>query len=142
MLYHAAVPEQAVAEIRRVLRPDGDAVVVLNGRRHLGALRDEVDRASGRMLAWETVATEDAEPLLRRHFAEVEVHPRTTRLLVTDPEAVATYVDSMGSLRGGTGPPWSEVVDHCRAWAAAEIAGHGHAEIHTDMAVFVCGSGS
>jgi SAM-dependent methyltransferase len=137
MLYHAADPEQAVAELRRVLAPGGDAVVVLNDARHLAELRAEIGRAAGIGRVWETVTTEDAVPMLQRHFATVEVHPHQGRLLITDPEAVAHYVASMASLRRVEGRSWDDVVDHSRAWAADEIAAHGHAEVHSRFSTLV-----
>ncbi len=64
MLYHAADPATAVAELRRVLRADGDLVVVLNSGDHLAELRAATEAAAGADLGWERLTSEDAVPLL------------------------------------------------------------------------------
>jgi SAM-dependent methyltransferase len=121
MLYHVPEPARAVAEWRRVLRPGGEAVVVLNDAGHLAELRAHVDADQV-----EAVLTHDAVPLLEAEFDEVVLHAQEGRLLVTDAEAVAAYVDS-------TGAP----SDRARAWAEAEIATHGNAEIHRRLTTIV-----
>jgi SAM-dependent methyltransferase len=137
MLYHAPDPAGAVAELRRVLRRGGEAVVVLNDAGHLRELRSQVEEACGEALPWEALLTEDAVPLLDAEFDEVDRHPTVGRLLVTDPEAVAAYVGTLASLRGSRGRPWDEVVDHTRRWAAEQVEAHGHAAIHSRFSTLV-----
>jgi SAM-dependent methyltransferase len=137
MLYHVADPARAVAELRRVLRADGEAVVVLNDEGHLAELRGQVEVACGRPLRWEALLTHEAVPLLDACFDEVEHRLHAGRLLVSDPEAVATYVDSLEAIQGTETRPWSQVVDHARVWAAGEIAEHGHVEIETRFSTLV-----
>ncbi len=64
MLYHAADPAAAVAELHRVLGEEGDLVVVLNAGDHLGELREATEAAAGTDLGWERLTSEDAVPLL------------------------------------------------------------------------------
>lgn len=121
MLYHVPEPALAVAEWRRVLRPGGEAVVVLNDAGHLAELRAQVDGHVG-----EALLTHEAVPLLESEFDEVVLHPHAGRLLVTDADAVAAYVDSLGASS-----------DQARRWAEAEIASHGHAGIHRRLTTLV-----
>lgn len=139
MLYHAADPAAAVTELRRVLGDEGDLLVVLNSEDHLAELRSATESAAGADLGWERLTSEDAVPLLEACFGSVAVHHRQARLLVADPSAVGAYVASSESLHADRSTrPWSEVVDRVTAWAAAEIAAHGHAEIHMHSTAIVC----
>ena len=139
MLYHAADPATAVAELRRVLREDGDLVVVLNAGDHLAELREATEVAAGADLGWERLTADDAVPLLDGCFSSVAVEHRQARLLVTDPSAVGAYVASSESLHADHSTrPWPEVVDQVTTWAATEIADHGHAEIGMHSVALVC----
>jgi SAM-dependent methyltransferase len=139
MLYHAADPAAAVAELRRVLTDVGDLVVVLNAADHLHELRVATESAAGADLGWERLTAEEAVPLLSAHFSSVDVQHREARLLVTDPAAVGAYVASSESLHAdATARPWAEVVADVTDWAAAEIARTGHCEIHMHSAALVC----
>jgi len=139
MLYHAADPAAAVAELRRAVAEDGDLVVVLNAADHLTELREATESAAGADLGWERVTAEDAGPLVSACFGTVAVHHRQAHLLVTDPGAVGAYVASSESLHADHSTrPWSEVVERVTAWAAGEIAAHGHAAIRMHSVALVC----
>ena len=69
----------------------------------------------------------------------MDVEHRQARLLVTDAGAVGAYVASTESLHADHSTrPWPEVVDRVTAWAAAEIARTGHAEIRMHSVALIC----
>ena len=91
MLYHVADQGRAVAEIARVLRPGGRAVVTTNGRDNLRALYDINARAFGvdgvdpeaALFGFETART-----LLGAQFGNVVLHRHPGRLRITEPDHV------------------------------------------------------
>jgi SAM-dependent methyltransferase len=95
MLYHAAEPQAAVAEIARVLRPGGMAAVTTNGRGNLSALM-QLGHAvlGGSPVDWATAAfsLQSGETMMRRCFGEVEVRRSVDVLRVTDPADVVAYL--------------------------------------------------
>jgi SAM-dependent methyltransferase len=70
MLYHVPDLDRGLAEIARVLKRGGRLVAVTNGADHLRELWDLAQRASS--VGNFTFNSENAEELLRRHFASVE----------------------------------------------------------------------
>jgi SAM-dependent methyltransferase len=100
MLYHLPEPAAGVRELRRIVRPGGRALVVLNGEDHLRELRDLVDVALAG-LGWplagprERVSLETGEQLLAASFDTVTRYDFPAWLEVPDPEPVIDYVRSM-----------------------------------------------
>jgi len=97
MLYHASDADLAVREIARVLRRGGMAIVTTNGAGNLGALHALNRRAFGEAARFpvdNTFNLETGEPILRRHFAAVEVTRAVDELRVTDPADVVAYLTS------------------------------------------------
>jgi ubiquinone/menaquinone biosynthesis C-methylase UbiE len=104
MLYHVPDRSRAIAELRRVTRADGCAVVVTNSERHLHELDDIIANAT---LAATGVAVrpmeqsmrrfsvESAPAELREHFDDVEFYALASRLRITEVEPVVAYVRSM-----------------------------------------------
>ena len=97
MLYHVPDPSLAVAELRRVLRDDGVLVASTNGPSHLREL-DEISqevfgpRSVPRYM--EAFGTHSGEPILARHFGNVEWRGYDGDLVCTNADDVLAYLVS------------------------------------------------
>lgn len=88
MLYHVPDLDRAIAELARVLRPDGTLVAVTNSRYHLLELRELVGSGPSTL----SFNRENGEELLRRRFARVRREDVDGRLEFADRGAVEAYV--------------------------------------------------
>lgn len=98
MLYHLPDPALGVAELARVLRPSGTALIATNGVGHLREI-GEVQAAvfPGAGLRDETVAVfglESGAPIIDEHFADVTLLRYPDHLRCTDPKDVLAFVTS------------------------------------------------
>lgn len=82
MLYHVPDLDRGVAELARVLKPDGVLVAVTNSVEHLQELWELAERANavGRF----TFRSDNGEEVLRRHFGAVERRDATGTVLMDD----------------------------------------------------------
>lgn len=106
MLYHVPDRPAAVREFRRITRPGGQLLVVLNGADHLAELGALVDAAAveaglpegatgAEYQTYLSMTLDKGAELLTGVFASVEQHDFTGELLLPDTEPVADYVGSM-----------------------------------------------
>lgn len=100
MLYHVPEPVAAVRELRRITRPAGQVLVVLNGADHLCELRDLIaaalrDIADDEPPLWERRTLDDSVELLASEFAQITRHEFTGELLIPHPQPVEDYGRSM-----------------------------------------------
>jgi ubiquinone/menaquinone biosynthesis C-methylase UbiE len=107
MLYHVPDPRAAVAEFRRVTRPGGQLLVVLNGSDHLAELRELIvaaAEAKGQAIAeivadyersFRSMTLDEGAELLTEVFDSVQRHDFTAELVLSGAEPVAGYVASM-----------------------------------------------
>jgi SAM-dependent methyltransferase len=98
MLYHVPEPERAVRELRRITRPGGWVIVVLNGTDHLRELRGLIAEAMaslGRPVPpRERIGLDQGELLLRSAFTSVTRHDFEGQLRVPSTEPIAAYARS------------------------------------------------
>jgi SAM-dependent methyltransferase len=137
MLYHVPDPDAAVGELRRVTRPGGQVLVVLNGPGHLRELRDLIAAtlqvtASDPPLG-QRLRLDEGQNLLVSQFASVIRHDFTSELRIRGPEPIESYVRSMISIQDQPDP----------AAVAAAVASHlptsaGPFRIRTHTGCLVC----
>lgn len=92
MLYHVPDPAIAVRELRRITRPGGRVLVVLNSPDHLKELRTVIAAAHP---MGDRLRLDAGEALLRTMFTSVTRHDFIAELRIPGPEPVADYVRSM-----------------------------------------------
>lgn len=148
MLYHVPDVAAAVAELRRVVRPGGCALVATNGSGHAIEIKRILAQAASRVagvdvdLEWDTrpFDTVGARQLLGAVFDQVEVSQPGVSFPVPDPDVVGDYVASWSPAVAGlrAGPVWDATVAEARALAAAHVAGHGVFEVTSRTAVLRC----
>lgn len=100
MLYHVPKPAAAVRELRRITRPGGQVLVVLNGNDHLRELRDLVTatlrtHSKQEPASQKRLRLDEGEALLASYFTSVTRHDFTSELLIPDPQPIEDYVRSM-----------------------------------------------
>ena len=98
MLYHVDDPADALAELRRVLRPRGWFVATTNGTGHMAELWD-VAKAVGLPMAFPeavhlSFSAENAIALLDRHFDSVDMIRYDDEIRVPGVEPVVAYLVS------------------------------------------------
>ena len=99
MIYHVPDPLAAIRELRRVTRPEGQVLVVLNGDHHMGELRDLIAATlqistSDPPLA-DPLRLGDGQELLANGFTSVIRHDFISELRIPGPAPVEHYVRSM-----------------------------------------------
>ncbi len=163
MLYHVPNLTQAIAELRRVLRPGGTLLAATNGQGHMRELWQLEEQALVRVGASpEMVADymeraraagelsfrlENGAEWLRRSFTEVRLERYPDELRVTEVEPLVDYlvsmwsVDQMVAAATATAQEQaalhSRVVDSFRGIVQERIAADGVVRIAKDTGAFV-----
>jgi len=97
MLYHVPDIPQAVRELRRVLRPQGQLAAATNGEAHMRELDDVVTAVIHRPMADHATrfGTANGAAILGGAFDSVEWRGYDDELRCTDADDVVAYIESM-----------------------------------------------
>jgi SAM-dependent methyltransferase len=146
MLYHVPDRRQAASELRRVLRPGGRCLAVTNGADNFPELRALVESAAGGSWQWRRPAEtlfslDNGGAQLGTAFDEVTVVETPPRhAVVTDPDAVAAYLESIRDHYEEQLPAgrWDHVVDEVRRRTADVVSTDGALRLTAVAGAFVC----
>ena len=133
MLYHVASLELSLAEIRRVLRPNGRFYASTVGRNDLHELRTAValfDRASAGE-PQEAFCLEGASAALLPWFPTVNLHRYPDGLVITDVEALIAYILSSSNVTAALRARIAELREHFQA----QLDKHGAIRITKDAGI-------
>ncbi|MDP1803965.1 MAG: class I SAM-dependent methyltransferase, partial [Acidimicrobiales bacterium] len=137
MLYHLPDPAAGVAELARVVRPDGRVVAATNGPgqlQPLWSIRADVFGTRPVETTVEAFGRETGRPLLGRAFGEVRWEQYDDELHCTDVEDLMAYVCS--SPPGEDATP-EQLAALRAALTAAMAAGDGVLRVDKDTGCFV-----
>lgn len=105
MLYHVPDLGRGIAELARVLAPDGTLYAATNGEAHMRELEELAGEANLPPLHWPlSFRLENGAEWLAPHFARVERHDFADALAVTEAEPLVAYIASMNAVTGRTTP--------------------------------------
>lgn len=137
MLYHVPDRGRAIAEFRRVLRPEGIAVVTTNGREHLRQLIDLMARSAAALSADDLIeqfGLENGASQLGEAFNDVRRIDYDDGLDVNDAEAIIRYLRSMP----GAEQLGDDAVSAVRAVVQGAIDRDGAFRITKQSGAFLC----
>ncbi|MFZ1396210.1 MAG: class I SAM-dependent methyltransferase [Candidatus Promineifilaceae bacterium] len=143
MLYHVPDLAQGLAEVQRVLKPNGRLIAATNGDEHMKelpllvpeAVRQKVASWRMRGMAGQLpFRLENGRSLLAPFFAQIEQHLYEDSLWVTGADALVAYAFSM--IKPEMEVPETAVA-HLRELWAAKIAADGGIHISKQSGVFV-----
>jgi ubiquinone/menaquinone biosynthesis C-methylase UbiE len=141
VLYHLDDQGVGAAELRRVVRPGGRALLVTNGRAHVAEIDDLVADIAGARpgRAMYSFTMEEGAEVLRTSFESVEAHMLRSALDVTDADAVIDYASSVDGLYDlvETGSI-KAAIDEMRRHVDAVIERDGAFVVTTSTGCFVC----
>jgi SAM-dependent methyltransferase len=148
VLYHVPDLDAAAAEIRRVVRPGGCAVIATNGTGHTREVKQilavAADRVAGVRPAPDGDAgrfgTPRARELFGAVFDSVTAIDAGGRFPVRDPNVVGDYLASWSPASIGlrSGPEWDAVVAEARALIRARVAEQGSFVVTSRATVLRC----
>jgi SAM-dependent methyltransferase len=147
MLYHVPDRAAAIAELRRVLRSGGVALVVTNYEAHLSELGDLLV-ASATAVGIDYLAVRAAVSFgmdsgggeLEAEFDTVDVHQFTSMLLIDDVAPVVAYARSMGAFVTDVDGARDAVLTELARRVDAAIERDGAFRVRTAAGCFVCRS--
>ena len=137
MLYHVPDPGLALGEFRRVLRPDGVALIATNAPGHMHQLNEVVSEVFGPQTLGlnSAFAIDNGEAMLRGHFGAISWHSYINALVVDDVDAVVAYATSIPPAQHATHDQRRVLADAVRR---RMTEGGGSMRIDTRTGAFVC----
>jgi len=146
MLYHVPDRALAIAELRRVLRADGVALVVTNSQRHFAELDDllvecaaaatGVERLPAR--AHISFTLENGEHELAQHFSSIELRMFTSELVVDEVDPVLDYARSMSAFVADDTGQLDGVLHELERRVRESIAADGAVHVTAESGCFAC----
>jgi len=141
MLYHVPDRAQAIAEMRRVLKPSGTLYTATNGETHLQEVHQLMARFGFQPSEWlggfvsvRGYTLENAAEQLRAQFEHVEVLRYDDAILLDDAQVLVDYILSFPLTLS------DERITAIRAFIQAEIDKTGSLSITKDMGVAIAHS--
>jgi SAM-dependent methyltransferase len=143
-LYHVEDIPAAVAELARVVRPDGVVIVATNGPDHHYRVPELIGAASGCDELRRPGTRFDlgnAPGYLGAEFVSVETDVVRARIVLTEPDPIVRFIASCEEFYAPSLPDpsaWPDVVAAVERIVADEIAAQGTFEMHTEAGVLMC----
>ena len=135
MLYHVADQPLALAEIRRVLKPNSLFFAATNGNQHMHEIKEliqAVDPSADVTPFSLSFTLENGVALLQSQFEQVEMIKFENNLAVTEVEPIVEYVRSTQRLS-------EEHLEVCRELVSEQLAANqGLFPIQKSVGLFVC----
>jgi ubiquinone/menaquinone biosynthesis C-methylase UbiE len=146
MLYHVPDRALAIAELRRVLRPDGVALVVTNSEAHFHELDDLIVECAAAatgvtrlpMRSYIHFTAESGAPELAAQFSSVETRDFVSQLVLDQVDPALDYVRSMSSFVADTEGQLEGVLEEISRRIAAVIESEGAFRVTTSVRCFAC----
>lgn len=151
MLYHVPDRDAALAQIARILRPDGCLLAVTNSMQSMAELSRLVQTAAHKLGLAEkipvvenaagTFGLENGTPLLLRHFAHVVRFDLPAALVFPEPQPVIDYLATTRQRYEAllpAGITWADVAAALTDLLRQHIAEHGDFRVNKLTGVFVC----
>jgi SAM-dependent methyltransferase len=148
MLYHVADIDEALHELRRILKPGGTFVASTSSSSDMRELvdvweqatREVVGRELGLRERWaRSFNVENGEPILRRVFDSVEVRSFDWAIAPPDARSVREYAESRRDFDADVFPDdtWTAVVNRLEELVSEQIARDGGFRIGVKKGIFV-----
>ncbi len=137
MLYHLPAPDQAIAEMFRVLKPGGFLAVTTNGEGNMRRMHELAAVFGGTPYdpAAAIFGYDAAERLLRQRFGNVRFQAYPARMRITEPQDV---FDALTSYPPGDSADEAQLAALHDAIAAAFQTGGGVLEVARETGLFLC----
>jgi ubiquinone/menaquinone biosynthesis C-methylase UbiE len=131
MLYHTHSPEQALTEIKRVLKPAGFVGILLSGANNMQALFDLLNCENPRQAT--RFSAEIASKTLPNYFTDVKKYIYHSSLKISEVEPLIAYIHSLSRMNEKSANFYS----HCRKILAEYIEQNGAIILSTSRHLFI-----
>lgn len=144
MLYHVPDRKKALAEVKRVLKPDGRFLATTIGENHMLEIRDLrqmliPEPGASFLQSSKEFSLENGRTQLTPWFKQVKLYCYVNPLKVTDVEPLLEYVLSSSQARNEVDP---DQLQMARQSVQKRIEEHGSFDITTDSGMFIAQNGS
>lgn len=145
MLYHVPDLDKTLAEVRRVLKPNGRFFAATNGDNHMRELKELAFQFAGDAVPqkWPQLAfrLENGRNLLAPYFDDVSLQLFTDGLAVTAVEPLMAYLRSMALTQEMSADQLTEEIASLEQHIAHAIAAEGAYRIQKETGLFIARNG-